>query len=233
MKLFSKILIVSFSLLLVQCKQQPVKNPLYEKIVDIIHTQSNNTVFDLITDYSSLDSEVDVIIASKKRIDAARLDLIRSVDISALIDENSSEQEQKKMFSDRILTLYKFHKLIKEAQDSFKSHIVLILAQLGNSDSEYEQAKAVLSSTDNEFEKVATTVLESLTDYDEKSGWYAGKLQSLLEMVEDLKFEEALNTLESDEMCEYYISVAKMLNTLYAFEVYRAELILKAAKKVF
>lgn len=107
----------------------------------------------------------------------------------------------------------------------------MILAQSGNSDNEYEQAKAVLSSTDYEFEEVATTVLESLTDYDEKSDWYAGKLQSLLEMVEDLKFEEELNTLESDETCEYYISAAKMLNTLYAFEVYRAELILKAAKK--
>jgi len=183
-----------------------------------LSSQYENPSFEAIKAYSDIDSEVNDVLEAKKRIDQARISLLKVL-------EPVDDMADKTVFAMQIMKMQRLVEAISAATDYFKIHIITIMGQSDDGTS-YGSAKKVISATeDSKFTSVANSVLDCLTIYSEKCDVYKHGLSTALEHVNNSDFQAAGETIYSDSIFDYYASTAEMLNSLYDFEVFRAEII--------
>ena len=208
-----------------QCDSERYKRE--KKIKEIRSSLStkneNNPAFESIKSLSTIDSEVAYILDAKKENDWARINLIKVLESTEHIDEVGELKKQ-------IMRMQKLGTSVQSAANKFKDHLIMILAQSDDGTNYWEAKKDESKFKEIEYEEAAQNVLDCLTEYGEQEDQYTSILLTVLENVESEDIISAGNSLNSDEILSYYMSVAKMLSSLYDFEAFRAELICSAAE---
>ena len=155
--LFFFLVVVSFS----QCGNNSKGNARSKEISEKLSSQNDNPAFEAISSFSSTDPEVKNILEAKKKIDLARIDLLRVL-------EPIEDFTDVAAFKSYVIKTQRLTISIREATDFFKEHIIIIIAQ-SDDGSDYGKTKKMISDTEEgKFTDVANSVLENLNIYMKK-----------------------------------------------------------------
>lgn len=191
----------------------------WKELYDVFSSIPTNKVFSQIEECKNPDLEVKYILSTKSELDTALVTLRRLADKSHKVKDLSD----KTAFTKQIVQLQGMSTSIQEVTNEFKTHLVFAVSFLGTEPTNnYDRAKKALMSVDNSIMETGQTVLNELTNYDAVQTSFGGVLAKILAFVSNGDLKSAANELGGEEVYNYYLSTAKMLKSIYDFEVARA-----------
>ena len=222
-KTFVSIAIAFLAVLFVQCKPNNTGiKPGWEELYEVLSDVPDNNVFSYLRnceDCANKDSEVKLILIVKDSLDAS-FTTLRHLAESA---RHRAGKEDPNAFTKTIIQLTGLGTSIQETSTAYMIHVIYLQSLASSQPTNpYESAKKALISTDKNFVEVQKTVISGLSDFEANQKTYNACLKRILNYVSNQDFDSATDEMESDEFYSYLLSCAKMLRSLYDFELSRA-----------
>ena len=214
-----KVLFILLTLIISGCASHT--NDKLEDLIDIISEKQNDIVFKDLNNCLEFDPEAKLIFDTKAKIDESQLQLIKLVDFYYSSEDLSTTLN----FTNYILKFYAFGETKTSTNEIFKGtiqHLMDFLSTDKANDTEYQSFKRLVINNDEQILDTQTSLLRDLTAYQDHQKTLSGVLEDVLTFVTNKDLKGAAERFKGDDVQQYYLEAAHVLNSYYDYLVSRA-----------
>ena len=218
--LFATVLTMALFVQCDSCKKTDygkIKDPKLKELYDVLSDIPDNQVFAKLRNCDECinkDSEVGIILTVKDSLDAA----LKSLRLFAEYENESADKSGSDVFTKKIIKINDLSGSVHGATNASLAHFIYLQTLNNQKSNSYDISKNALLSTDSKFKSMEDTLVSVLTKHLNQEQSFNNCLNRINDKVSDSDLESAAKELEEEEF-PFLLSCAKMLKSLYEFEV--------------